>query len=268
MAGQVSYLSRFLGKFVEILGAGLASALCAFLLAHFGGYLSPSSGRTPPPVKAAIEAVMEPASPATATAPATTAAPAMTAAPAAAEVIDERPAKPEADGPAAQAAPKPVRATKASPPPNPGRTEAGAAEKRPSGMSAEALARAALANIDASRAAATDGAPPRATEAARDAEAQPRATGATSLARPSEIRPMSTVDIPSRPVAGIEGPPSASAQHAGGPPLEVAAAPPQQPAAHERNLFSGFKLIPDLLRPASTPTTPRPPLPVGAAPVE
>ena len=40
MSGEVSYFSRFFVKFVEIIAAGLASAICAYLLAHFGGLLS------------------------------------------------------------------------------------------------------------------------------------------------------------------------------------------------------------------------------------
>ena len=37
MSGEVSYFSRFFVKFVEIIAAGVASAICAYLLAHFGG---------------------------------------------------------------------------------------------------------------------------------------------------------------------------------------------------------------------------------------
>jgi hypothetical protein len=39
MSGEVSYFSRFLVKFVEIIAAGLASAISGYLLAHFGGVL-------------------------------------------------------------------------------------------------------------------------------------------------------------------------------------------------------------------------------------
>jgi hypothetical protein len=46
MSGEVSYVSRFFVKFVEIIGAGLASAVCAYLFAHFGGLL-PSSPAAP-----------------------------------------------------------------------------------------------------------------------------------------------------------------------------------------------------------------------------
>jgi len=37
MSGEVSYFSRFFVKFVEIIAAGVASAISAYLLAHFGG---------------------------------------------------------------------------------------------------------------------------------------------------------------------------------------------------------------------------------------
>ena len=55
MSGEVSYLSRFFVKFVEISAAGLASAICAYLLAHFGGLLSsptPASAPALPAVQA------------------------------------------------------------------------------------------------------------------------------------------------------------------------------------------------------------------------
>ena len=39
MSGENSYFSRFFVKFVEVSAAGLASAICAYLLAHFGGLL-------------------------------------------------------------------------------------------------------------------------------------------------------------------------------------------------------------------------------------
>jgi len=47
MSGEVSYVSRFFAKFVEIIAAGLASAICAYLLAHFGGFCSPLPRQLP-----------------------------------------------------------------------------------------------------------------------------------------------------------------------------------------------------------------------------
>ena len=40
MSGENSYLSRFFVKFVEVSAAGLATAISAYALAHFGGLLS------------------------------------------------------------------------------------------------------------------------------------------------------------------------------------------------------------------------------------
>ena len=37
MSGENSYLSRFFVKFVEVSAAGLATAISAYALAHFGG---------------------------------------------------------------------------------------------------------------------------------------------------------------------------------------------------------------------------------------
>jgi len=51
VADDVSYLSRFLVKFVEIIAAGLATAVSAYLIAHFTGALSSPA----PPTAAAIQ---------------------------------------------------------------------------------------------------------------------------------------------------------------------------------------------------------------------
>src|ERR1700730_19334917 len=49
MSGEVSYFSRFFVKFVEIIAAGVASAISAYLLAHFGVVLlsSPTPASAP-----------------------------------------------------------------------------------------------------------------------------------------------------------------------------------------------------------------------------
>ena len=51
MSGEVSYFSRFFVKFVEVTAAGLATAISAYLLAHFGGFLlsSPTPASAPAP---------------------------------------------------------------------------------------------------------------------------------------------------------------------------------------------------------------------------
>ena len=64
MADEVSYFSRFTVKFVEIVAAGMATAVSGYLIAHLGGFWS---SPTPAPVVAAPSASaasVEPADPA------------------------------------------------------------------------------------------------------------------------------------------------------------------------------------------------------------
>ena len=49
MSGENSCFSRFLVKFLEVSAAGLATAISAYALAHFGGLLSSSPTPTPAP---------------------------------------------------------------------------------------------------------------------------------------------------------------------------------------------------------------------------
>src|ERR1700732_5345411 len=74
MSGEVSYFSRFFVKFVEIIAAGVASAISAYLLAHFGGVLLSSPTPASAPVAPIASEVAEsrraqPAPPAVAAAP-------------------------------------------------------------------------------------------------------------------------------------------------------------------------------------------------------
>src|SRR5690349_15245095 len=55
MSGGVSYFSGFFVKFVEIFGAGLASAVCADGLAQFGGLRPSSSAPVSAPTLSAIQ---------------------------------------------------------------------------------------------------------------------------------------------------------------------------------------------------------------------
>ena len=291
MSGESSYFSRFFVKFVEVSAAGLASAICAYLLAHFGGLL-------PAP------------------APAT----AVQVGPTASETPESRRAQPsppveqrsapqrDTDAAGAQPAFKSVKDAKAVPPRKRTKTDTSVTEKEPHQKSAEALARAALANVDANRPAPPDAvigpgltdtpapadipshranvrprqpdvgppqpvaAPPRAggmEVAPPAADVQPQAveinpaTGANLQSGARDVRPdlVTPVDIQSRPVAAVD-PRSPRAD----PPLEIGA--PQQPptADQDKGVFSALKRIPDVLRPdppASTGETPRPPMPVG-----
>jgi hypothetical protein len=283
MSGEVSYFSRFFVKFVEIIAAGLASAISAYLLAHFGGLLLSSPTPASAPAQTAVQV-----------------------GPTASEVTESLRAKPTppvaaaADVRIAQPAQKAGKDAKALPPRKHTKTDTNEAEKEPHGQkSAEAVVRAALANVDANRPALAD-APigPGITDTrSAPVEVQPRQAAVPSpqadvVPRPVDIPPRAAAinaaphaaDVPPqpalpRPATGADLqrnspdvrttvdslPPSAS------PPLEIAAPRPPPAADQDKGVFSAVERIPDLLRPAPPPATgeiPRPPMPVGTAPPE
>jgi hypothetical protein len=295
MSGEVSYFSRFFVKFVEIIGAGLASAVCAYLFAHFGGLLpsSPAPALTVPQVGPTAELAKslraQPTPPV-----------------AAAAVNEQRPApQQDTDAPVAQPALEAVKDVKTLPPRKHTKADTSVAEKKPSGQkSAEALARAALANVDANRPVPADAligpgltdtrsapvyvqprqadVPPRQADVRpRPVDVPPRAAAIEAAPHAANIQPqlvqprpptgaervsvtaapMTPVHIQPRPVAAVDPlPPSA------GPPLEIATPQPPPPADRDKGVFFALKRIPDLLRadpPAPTGEVPRPPMPVG-----
>src|SRR4029077_4111270 len=135
MSGEVSYFSRFFVKFVEIIAAGLASAISAYLLAHFAGLLS---SPTPPSHPALTTGQVGPA------ASGVTAQPTP---PVAAATANEHPAP--QDSPEAKLVPKTGRDL---PPRKHTKTDTSVAGKEPRNQkSAEEQVRAALANVDAHR---------------------------------------------------------------------------------------------------------------------
>jgi hypothetical protein len=152
MSGEVSYFSRFFVKFVEISAAGLASAISAYLLAHLGGLLSSS----PTPASAPAQTAVQVGPTANEVAGRLRTQP--TSPPAAAAVNKQSPApQQDTDAPVAQPARKVVKDAKELPPRKHTKTDTSVAEKEPRGQkSAEALARAALANVDANRPAPND----------------------------------------------------------------------------------------------------------------
>jgi len=297
MSGENSYLSRFFVKFVEVGAAGLATAISAYALAHFGGLLSSSPTPASAPAPTAVQVGPTASEVAQPTPPA-----------AAAAVNKQSPApQQDTDAPVAQPARKTVKDAKALPPRKHTKTDTSVAEKEPRGQkSLEALARAALANVDANRPAPNDAliepgladtrsapvdvqphranmpprqadvgpqpvaVPPRALPAS-PANVQPQpvetspAIGADLQPRSPDVRPspVAPVDIQPRPVTAADPlPPRAD------PPLEISAPQPPPTADQDKGVFSALKRIPDLLRPdppAPTGEIPRPPMPVGTA---
>jgi hypothetical protein len=243
-----SYLSRFFAKFVEILAAGFATACSAYLVAQLVG-----------PLPAAVS--VRSADP---TAVETPKKPAAQPAPPVAAVDEQRPAsRPLTDVPPAQPAPKAAKVVTSAPPgskDNKTSTAIGHGEK-----SAEALARAALANLDADRQAPAD-APIRRASAAPVAAAPIEAAP-----RPSDLPPPRVADLP--PPAAVEAPARHDTSAEPLPPnagasATTAAPAPKTEAEEFKGLLSVPKRIFSLLRPGTASLAdgaPRPPLPVGTA---
>jgi len=270
MSGELSYFSRFFGKFVEIIAAGLASAICAYLLAHFSGLLS-----SPTPAFAPESVVIQVGGTASGVAGQPTP-------PVAAAVGDEHPAI-QRDAPEAKLAPKAGKEAKPLPP-RKQKIDTTATEEPRNEKSAEALVRDALANVDAKRAPADAPigsglidtpsvpvvppgqaiVPPQQPDVGPRPVEVPSRPAVEAVPYPADVplppvqsRPAPSADPPRSPdIRAIR--PSAS------PPLETAA-PQPSPADRDNDVFSALTRIPNLLRPdppAANGDPPRPPMPV------
>jgi hypothetical protein len=280
----VAFCKRFAVKFIEVVGAGIATAVSGYLLAHFTGYWSPRAG-APPVVQVAPNATVVAKNPR-----------APPKEPRALDASEQRLTEaPDTTPPAPQPARTPMKAaTPAAAPRQPVTTQTSAAGSKASDwQSVEAEVRAALANADATRPA-----PP--VMPARPADAPP----APSVVTEPPVLPARQAAIPSTPPvvmapsavpAPVENPVGAVGAV---PRTDAAAPPPAQPAsvapepltpveiksrpvaaveappppgqkdarAQETDILSAIKKIPELFRsdpPAAADEAPRPPLPVG-----
>src|SRR5580704_11268149 len=253
MSGEVSYCSRFFAKFVEIIAAGLASALTAYLLAHFGGvllYATPASAPVAPIASEVAESRRAQPTPPVATPP-----------------VNERRTVPQkdTDAPAAQLAPNGGKEAKTLPLRKHTRTDTSVAEKEPRGQkSVEVLTRAALANIDANRPAPVDAPigpglndtharvdgirPRQASVPPRQAEVGPRpvdvppSPAAINSAQPAvDAQPQ---PVQPRPAAGTNLQPGSPEGRASVNPQPSSAATQPAPADQDKDLFSALKGIP------------------------
>ena len=249
MSDNVSVLSRFLVKFVEIIAAGLATAVSGYLIAHLSGALS---SPVPAPARAVIEAAPN-ASP-----------PAQPPSSISGDLIEQQTAAKEAASPAPQLT-RPANPAKIALPRKRAETATGAAESKRDQDSLVARVRDALANVDASR----TGLPAlpargdvRLNPAGPASQPQPQSpadssrstvTGATPPStgelrsvptRPAQPNPLIAVEVQSRPVAVVQ--PS-----------------PTPPAETETGIVSTLEqmLRHDPL--AGSEEAPRPPMPVG-----
>src|SRR3984893_14326165 len=141
MSSEVSYFSRFLVKFLEIIAAGLASAISAYMLAHFGGvllsYPTPASAPVTPTASLLVDSVRAQPIP-----------------PLAAASVNERRAVPQkdTDALAVQLAPNAGQEAKTLPLRKHAKTDASVADKGSRAQkSTELPTRAALTNIEANR---------------------------------------------------------------------------------------------------------------------
>ena len=282
MSGENSCFSRFLVKFVEVSAAGLATAISAYALAHLGGLLPSSTTPTSAPATA-----VQVSPTASEVAEGLRAKPTPPAA--AAAVNKQSPAQQQdTDATVAQPARKAAKDAKALPPRKHTKTDTSVAEKEPRGQtSAEALARAALANVDANRPAPNDAliepgladtrsapvdvqphranmpprqadvgpqpvaVPPRALPASpADVQPQPVETGPAIGA---ELQPRSP-DVRPSPEAPVDIQPrpviaADPLPPRADPPLEISAPHPPPTAEQDKGVFSALKRIPDLRRP-------------------
>src|SRR5262249_10516510 len=146
MSGEKFWFFRFFVEFLEVRAARPAPSISAYALAHLGGLLSSSPTPTPAPATA-----VQVSPTASEVAEGLRAKPTPPAA--AAAVNKQSPAlQQDTDATVAQPARKAAKDAKALPPRRQTKPDTSVAEKEPRGQtSAEALARAALANVDANR---------------------------------------------------------------------------------------------------------------------
>ncbi len=262
---MTAFFKRFAVKFIEVVGAGIATALSGYLLAHFSGYWS-STASAPPAVQVAPGTSVVTKS--------------QRVHPVSADAKDkeQRPASAQAINPVSILPARTIanaRDTAASHKPAPAETHA-VESKQHDEESVEAQVRAALANVDASRPAPAEASPrkidvspvvPAVAAQPKPADGTPPVTAVAAVPpaaetlpppppaqiAPAEPEPLTPVEIKSRPVAAA-----------------VEATPPVAPVSaakeDDQDLLSMIKKIPDLLRPNAPPPegeAPRPPLPVG-----
>jgi len=275
VADKPSFVSRFAVKFVEMLAAGVATAVSGYFVAHLSGYwtspapqpaavqVAPMTG-TVPKALSGLPSVQPPAAPAASDAgtpeqPAPT-PPVQTTGSANPAPVARKHAEPAAADNKLRDAAEAKRAT----------AESKARDKERDKDSVEAQVRAALAKVDASQPppAPAETPPPMAHAVVappRPAEA-PMSAAAPAVAATPPLSPLPQTIITPAPLGSVEikSQPPVAAVDPSAPPSPAAEADTQ---GKDKGLLAAIKHLPDLLRPASGATTnepPRPPRPVGA----
>ena len=273
VSGEASYISRFVAKFIEIIAAGIATAVSGYLLAQFGGHLSASTPNPSP---------TQPASEFSRSTPASQVQPVAATAP---QPARARTADPSAEEPARE----PAKASKAAPRKQV-KADSSVAEKKPHAEdSVEALVRAALVKGDGNQAAAPDvpphqagvpprnpgiGVEPRAVEP-RMAEPHDVPAGTAAMVPPpraADVVPRPVEVLPESVQPRLVQPGSPASLGTSTPPVAYVGRPPPIPRAPTENatpaehkgMFSWLSRDPGQRRvPAPTGEAPRPPMPVG-----
>jgi hypothetical protein len=256
ISDDVSYFSRFLVKFVEIIAAGFATAASGYLIAHLSGALSSPA---PPPAAAVIQ-VIPSTSMVSGSLPAQPTPP-----PISANIKEQRLAPEEVNAPrVAQPAHRTLNTTTAQPPSKHMESTTDAAESTRDQKSFLARVRAALATVDANRTDRHDVSPQqrdvkRAPAVIVPPIAPPRPvtdqSGApvttpggaefeSSLAHEAAPNPLTAVEIKSHPLGAVQS-------------------LPVPPTDKDPGVFSALEqmLRHDPL--AAADEAPRPPMPIG-----
>ena len=298
MANGTTFFSRFTMKFVEVIGAGIATAVTGYLIAHLGGFWT--TPRTPAAIPASVEMVPAPA---VSTMP-KSARVSPPPQPPAVEIVspafkpekplEKPPAKPDAIAEKEPAAAPTPPARVATPARKSSAAEATSSEpksrepkateaklrERDDTASVEEQVRAALAKVDAGHRPQPELAapiespavvmpsvvpsvavvPPPATPVAPSVATLPPA--AVSVAPPavSTVAPPIVIAPPLVGTVEIKSEPVATVD------AVPAATPPDDGKSKNRGFLATIEHIPDMLRPAAGATTaepPRPPMPVG-----
>ena len=243
MSGDVSVLSRFMVKFVEIIAAGLATAASGYLIAHLSGALSSSVS---PPAQAVIQAAPN-ASP-----------PAQSSSPIPGDVGEQHTAaKQEAASPVQQPA-RPVNPAKIALPRKHTETATSAVESKRDQESLAARVRDALANVDASR----TGLPATPTRDVRPAgpASQPQSSADSSRGAVTGAAPPSPGELRSVPAQPAQPNPLIAVETQSRPAVQPSPAPP---AETETGIVSTLEQVLRHDPLAGSEEAPRPPMPVG-----
>jgi len=234
-----SFFSRFAVKFVEVIGAGIATAVTGYLLAHFGGYLS---GYWPLP--AAVPAAIQ-ASPTTSQVSNGPVAKTQASQTQASKTQTSNSQASNSQAPNSQAPnsePAPSQLVR------PARPVSAATKMPPSGSAAEAAAPTAAPARTTAKAAAATSRPRPAAEA--------NVTGSSPRAAEND---MESVEAKVRAaLASVDAGRTAPAHQTDSPPPPVAMHPPALEAPHQEDVTPSTPGIGAELQPAARPATVNP----------